>query len=327
MALKVQLKTPQIMLWVLGALVPGIAAMTSVWGLGVLWNVAAASLFCVVLDTLITVMQQQATSGATLWQRLGWSDPDYSTLVTAWLMAICMPPYTSLGIHLLAALAAIGLAKYAYGGLGRNVFNPAMVGYAVVLISFPQGLANWPALHPELAGSALVDSLTGATPLSEFRYRGGLTVAEFETLHAAALSEQLLISGAFALGGLSMLYARIIGWRIPLGLVAGIALAALLGGDQGSSASHGGVWLHATTGGFVAAAFFVATDPVTHPRHPRDQLYFALLVGVLIYVIRGFGSFPDGIAFAILLGNCLTPLLNRRRQHTLTDSSGQESRG
>jgi len=318
------LKTPHIMLWVVAALIPGTVAMSTVWGLGVWWNVVGLVLFCSLVDALASFIGAPGPVHQR-WAHLRHSVTDYSTLVTAWLMAICMPPYADLSILLVAAIAAVALAKHAYGGLGRNVFNPAMVGYAVVLISFPQGLADWPPLLTDQISDQLtrssaqlttqaaatagvlatgIDALSGATPLSEFRYRQGLTVLEFESMYAAALSQQVLISGAFALGGLSLWYAGIIAWRIPLAMLGGVALGALIGADQGSSASLGGVWFHATTGGFAAAAFFVATDPVTHPKAARDQIYFGLLIGVLIYVIRGLGSFPDGIAFAVLLGNC-----------------------
>lgn len=299
------LTTPQIMYWVLAALLPGIAAMTYAWGAGVLWNVLVLSCACAAAEAVCYSL----TAGTDNWRarlrHIGEKLSDGTALVSAWLMAICLPPGTALHILLVAALGAIALAKHAYGGFGRNIFNPAMVGYALVLVSFPQGLAHWPVLAEPL------DTLTGATPLSEFRYRGGLTVAEFEQAYAAALDLQTWVSAAFLLGGASLLYARLISWRIPAGMLAGVAACAVIGADQGSSASLGGWWFHVTSGGFAAAALFVATDPVTHPHGPREQFFWAMGIGVLIYVIRAYGSFPDGIAFAVLLGNCAVPLLNR----------------
>ncbi len=162
------MKTSQIMLWVMGALVPGLAAMTYVLGLGVLWNLAILSLVCVLCEGIIA--KARGKSFTDVFHQL----QDCSALVTAWLIAICLPPYCQIGILCLAAVSAIGLAKQAYGGLGKNLFNPAMVGYAVILVSFPQALANW----PDLADST-TDALSGATLLTEFRYRQGLTTEEF----------------------------------------------------------------------------------------------------------------------------------------------------
>ncbi len=291
------------MLWVLGALIPGILAMTYVWGPGVLWNVFWLSLFCVVAEALCQILRGQRSLRA-----LGHELGDCSALVTAWLMAICLPPTTALFILAVAALAAIGLAKHAYGGLGNNLFNPAMVGYAVVLVSFPEGLAVWPALADT---ATQTDALTGATPLSEFRYREGLTVVEFENQYAQTLAEQQIVSYAFLLGGASLLWGKLINWRMPGGIVLGLAIAALVGTDQGSSSSLGGWWFHVTSGGLVAAAFFVATDPVSQPKNLRHQLWTGVVLGILIYTIRSYGSYPDGIAFAVLLANCVTPLMNR----------------
>ncbi|XOV82959.1 MAG: RnfABCDGE type electron transport complex subunit D [bacterium] len=294
------MKTHQIMIWVMLALVPGTAAMTYVLGVGVLWNLILLSIACVLCEALISFAR--GNSG----QAVLFALKDCSALVTAWLMAICLPPFCDLSLLLIAAVCAIGLAKQAYGGLGHNLFNPAMVGYAVVLVSFPQALANWPAL-----AQASPDALSGATLLTEFRYRQGLTTEEFSIAFGQAVGEQKLIVLSFLIGGLLLTYRRLLAWRIPAGMFAGILIAGLFGYDSGSSASLGSPWFHWTTGGFMAAAFFIATDPVTHPRGPRQQLIFGATIGIFIYLIRGFGAYPDGIAFAILFGNCLTPFLNR----------------
>jgi electron transport complex protein RnfD len=294
------MKTGQIMLWVMGALIPGLAAMTYILGLGVLWNLAILSLVCVLCEGIIA--KARGKSLTDVYHQL----QDCSALLTAWLIAICLPPYCQIGILCLAAVSAIGLAKQAYGGLGKNLFNPAMVGYAVILVSFPQALANW----PDLADST-TDALSGATLLTEFRYRQGLTTEEFFIAFGNAVNDQKLITLSFLAGGLVLSYRRLLAWRIPAAMFAAVLLASLFGYDAGSSASLGSAWFHWTTGGFVAAAFFIATDPVTHPRMHRQQIIFGATVGVLIYLIRGYGGYPDGIAFAILFANCLTPLLNR----------------
>lgn len=295
------MRTARIMQWLLLALAPGIAAMAYLWGAGVLWNVLLTSLFCVAAEALAVVL-----SGRRSLSDIRFQLQDCTAIVTAWLIAICLPPFTAPEVLLLGSLAAIGLAKHAYGGMGRNVFNPAMVGYAVMLVCFPQSLAHWPSAIP-----ADIDTLSGATLLTEFRYRPGLTTLEFDVAHATAATNQTFIAVCFLAGGLLLTFKGLLAWRIPAAMFAAIAACAVVGYDQGSSLSMGSAWFHWTSGGFVAAAFFVATDPVTHPRGLPQQIVFGCVIGGFVYAIRGFGAYPDGIAFAVLFANCLTPLLNR----------------
>ena len=299
--------TPARMVAVSAAMLPGIAAMTWVWGPGVLVNVGLLLLFSAGVEVVCL-----AARHGRHWRVLRPHMTDASVVVTALTLAICLPPHVSPWLLLLASAASVGLAKHAYGGLGRNIFNPAMVGFAVLLVSFPQALDHWPAV------SQKVDALSGATQLSEFRYRTGITTAEFESTLQAALNAQARVAAAFCLGGLVLIYFRIIHWRIPMSMLGGLGLAAIVGYDQGSSESLGSWWFHATSGGFVAAAFFVATDPVTHPRHPRDQVIFGLSIGIAAYLMRAYSAYPDGIAFAVLLANAFAPLLNHRRTQAQT---------
>lgn len=302
------IKTPNVMAWVLVALLPGLAGMTFYLGLGVVWNLFWLSAFCLATEVLVVALKNGSLATANLRAPLHNNLGDGTTLLAAWLIAICLPPYVSIQILAVAALASIGLAKHAYGGLGNNIFNPAMVGYAVILLSFPQALAAWPALKGvENLGA---DTLSGATYLSEFRYRDAMTVDEF-LLNSPQVLHQQIIAGLFLLGGLGLIYLRIISWRIPLALLITVGLLASVTYDQGSTQSMGSAWFHWTTGGTIAAAFFVATDPVTHPSRHSHQVIFAVSIGILLFVIRTQGNLPDGIAFAILLANCATPLLNR----------------
>ncbi len=294
--------TSRIMLTVLSALLPGIAAMVAVWGWGVLWNLVWLSVFALLAEACLL-----AIGGERKLQKIRFQLVDGTALLTGWLIAICLPPFTDLYLLALAATAGLALGKHVYGGLGGNIFNPAMVGYAVVIVSFPEALAHWPAIASELGA----DGLSGATLLSEFRYRTGLTTSEFDSLFLTAADDQQLIALSFLIGGLVLAYRKLLAWRIPVAVLAGVGLAALFGYDQGASTSLGSAWFHWTTGGTVAAAFFIATDPVTHPQHPKHQIVFGLMIGVLIYLIRAYGSYPDGIAFAVLFANAFTPFLNR----------------
>ena len=302
------IKTPNVMAWVLVALLPGLAGMTFYFGLGVLWNLFWLSALCLATEVLVVALRTGSLSPALLRAPLQNNLGDGTTLLAAWLIAICLPPYVSIQILAVAALASIGLAKHAYGGLGNNIFNPAMVGYAVILLSFPQALAAWPALGG--AENLASDALSGATYLSEFRYRYAMTVDEFLLNNPQVLHQQI-IAGLFLFGGLGLIYLRIISWRIPLALLITVGLLASVTYDQGSTQSMGSAWFHWATGGTMAAAFFVATDPVTHPSRHSHQIIFAVSIGILLFVIRTQGNLPDGIAFAVLLANCATPLLNR----------------
>ena len=302
------IKTPNVMAWVLFALLPGLAGMTFYFGLGILWNLFWLSALCLATEVLVVALRTGSLSPALLRAPLQNNLGDGTTLLAAWLIAICLPPYVSIQILAVAALASIGLAKHAYGGLGNNIFNPAMVGYAVILLSFPQALAAWPALGG--AENLASDALSGATYLSEFRYRDAMTVDEF-LLNNPQVMHQQIIAGLFLLGGLGLIYLRIISWRIPLALLITVGLLASVTYDQGSTQSMGSAWFHWATGGTMAAAFFVATDPVTHPSRHSHQIIFAVSIGILLFVIRTQGNLPDGIAFAVLLANCATPLLNR----------------
>jgi len=194
------------------------------------------------------------------------------------------------------------LAREAYGGIGRNVFNPAMVGYAVIFLAYPQQLAIWPS---DLNG------LSGATLLTEFKYRDSLTISEFLSIHESANRSSTLVACAFFLGGIFLLYKKIITWHIPLTIMITMIVLAQWGYDSGSSQSGGSPWFHLTAGGLIATAFFIATDPVTHPLRKEHQVLFAIIVSAVIYLVRTEGSFPDGIAFAILFANCFTPIMNR----------------
>ena len=300
------LSTNQIMGFTTCALLPGALALALVWGLGIVSNLLILLLFAFIFDLVILRIKRRKFSDI--------QDTFLSSALTVSLIGICLPPSVNLGVLLVACLSSLGIAREAYGGLGRNVFNPAMVGYAIILIAYPEHLAIWPEAHIQS------DGLSGATLLTEFKYRNNLTMQEFNMLHLTARESTTLISSAFLLGGLFLLSKRIITWHIPITLFATIGLLAMWGYDNGSSQTNGSPWFHLTSGGLVAASFFVATDPVTHPLNKNHQLFFAFLIGAIVYVIRTMGSLPDGIAFAILFANCVTPILNR---YHLTKNSYQ----
>ena len=290
------------------ALLPGLIAMTFVWGAGIFLNLLILLLIALIFDLTVTKLKASEFNN--------FIDDFLTSALSVLLITICLPPSVEFGVLLVACIASLGLARDIYGGIGHNIFNPAMVGYAIVLLAYPEQLAIWPEIQ-----QGTLDGYSGATLLTEFKYRENMTMYEFSSAHLIAMQSGLLISAAFFLGGLFLLARRIITWHIPLTIIACTTLLAFWGYDNGSSQSNGSPWFHLVNGGLIAAAFFVATDPVTHPLKVTNQLVFACLVACITYTIRTFGNLPDGIAFAILLANCTTPLLNR---HHLTRSASND---
>jgi len=291
------LNTRQVMGWVLAALTPGIMLSTWFYGSGYLAGAALAITFGLLVEATLLRLQARPVR-----QALG----DGSALVTCTLLVLALPPGVPWYVLCTAVLAALGLGKHLYGGLGNNPFNPAIVGYAVVLVSFPAALANWPTP---------TDGLTGATALTSFKYREGLTVADvwqaelgFGTLGGYPAE---WINLAFLAGGLVLVARRLVAWRIPAALLLTLGVLALLGYDNGSSKSLGSPFYHWFSGGTMLAAWFFATDPVTHPASIRGQILFGCLIAGIAFAIRAIGSYPDGIAFGILLANACSAWLDR----------------
>ena len=284
------------------ALLPAVAAATWAFGPMVLAHCAVALATGLAVDALAGHWRRSAPP----WR---WPVPfqDRSVPITCLLIGVGLPPGAPLWIGVVAVGIALVLAKEIYGGLGRNVFNPAMAGYAAVLLAYPQ----------ELAYTHGLDAETGATALDALRFRGGATVAEataggaFGALGAAGFE---WINAAALLGGLYLLLVRVVHWRLPAAVLLGIATPAAAFYDGGSSASLGSPLFHWFSGATMLAAFFIATDPVTAPRRAAHQWLFGLGIGALVFAIRAGGSYPDGVAFAVLLGNIATPMLDRWRQ-------------
>ncbi|KIY38642.1 electron transporter RnfD [Pseudomonas sp. 10-1B] len=299
---------------VLLACVPGLLVLFWLHGWGLLLNLllcASAALLC---EALLLALRAQPVSSAL---------NDGSALVTAVLLAAALPALAPWWLPVVAASVAIGIGKQAFGGVGRNLFNPAMVGYAFVLLSFPLHMNHWPGPAPGLldslqqvfAGGGQIDAWARPTLLDGLRHNRSLTIEELFASHPGFGS----IGGrgsewanlAFLVGGLFLLQRKVISWHAPLGLLAGLSLFSLLGWNGSGSDSNGSPLLHLFSGSTMMAAFFIATEPVSGPRHEWARLLFGLGAGLLIYLIRTWGSYPDGTAFAILLMNLMAPSLER----------------
>ncbi|MEB6590569.1 RnfABCDGE type electron transport complex subunit D [Pseudomonas asiatica] len=299
---------------VLLACVPGLLVLFWLHGWGLLLNLLLCASVALLCEALLLALRAQPVSSAL---------NDSSALVTAVLLAAALPALAPWWLPVVAASVAIGIGKQAFGGVGRNLFNPAMVGYAFVLLSFPLQMNHWPGPAPGLldslqqvfAGGGQIDAWARPTLLDGLRHNRSLTIEELFASHPGFGS----IGGrgsewanlAFLVGGLFLLQRKVISWHAPLGLLAGLSLFSLLGWNGSGSDSNGSPLLHLFSGSTMMAAFFIATEPVSGPRHEWARLLFGLGAGLLIYLIRTWGSYPDGTAFAILLMNLMAPSLER----------------
>ena len=235
---------------------------------------------------------------------------DGSAFVTGLLIGLCLPATTPWFVCIVASVIAVAIAKHAFGGLGNNVFNPAMAGYAAVLVAYPAFVVEF-------------DVVSGATALEQLAHRGSTTIEEVSNslaFGAFGAATHEWINLAFLGGGLYLFAVRVISPLLPFCVIAGIGVTAFLLDDGGSSTSHGSPLFNWFAGGTMLTAFFIATDPVTSPSNRAGIVIYALGVGALAMLIRKYSSWPDGFAFAVLLANCFVPLLERirRTQTSLT---------
>ncbi|MCC7257943.1 MAG: RnfABCDGE type electron transport complex subunit D [Gammaproteobacteria bacterium] len=310
---------------VLYALVPAAAAYTYFFGPGLLVNVVIASAAALATEALALRLRGRGA-------RLALSDG--SAIVTAVLLAFCLPPLTPWWVTVCGSAFAIGVAKHLYGGLGFNLFNPAMAGYALLLVAFPGYLSFW--LPPNvgdldyraltLAESATY-TLTGTLPpgadLDAVTRATPLTVVKAELGQMHTLSEIVTdpvfgdfggagwewIGNFVTLGGLWLLYRGIIRWQVPAAMLAGLMLPALLL-YLTDAETHPSPLFHLYSGGALLGAFFIATDPVSSAITDRGRLVYGAGCGLLTFAVRTWGVFPDGVAVAVLLMNLLVPAID-----------------
>lgn len=315
------------MLWVIAALLPGTAY--GLWLFG--WP--AVLLFVI---TLITALAAEAAMLALLGQPVRTRLFDGSALLTGWLLAMSLPPWAPWWIGVLGSLSAIVLGKHLFGGLGQNMFNPAMVARIVLLISFPVQLTLW--IAPAPFGSPTAPSfsqslayISGTTPLPEHLSAAtALGVLKTELSRGVSVektsaqlppppqqaigSESGSMGETSALlllaGGLLLLALRIISWHIPVALLGTLAALAAVS-HAIEPARFASTTIHLLSGASVLGAFFIATDYVTSPVSRAGQLLFGAGIGALTWVIRALGGYPEGLAFAVVLMNALVPLIDR----------------
>jgi len=287
--------TRRMMVDVLIALLPVVAASVFVFRSYALYQMAVCVAGSLLAELLFVRMRGRK---ATLM--------DCSAVVTGIILAMSLPGTAPWYVGMIAAFVAIGIGKIIFGGLGMNLFNPAMVGRAFVMISFAAAMA---ASGFEDAMSS-VDAISQATPMNAYKMNGVIT--SLADLFWGTTNGSLGETSALAclLGGLYLIIRRTASWEIP----AGLLLAVLVIGGLGDLVGPGDGWtvLHHILGGSVLfGAFFIATDPVTSPLTPKGKFIFGVGIGIFIMVLRLFSGYPEGVMFAVLFMNALTPLINR----------------
>ena len=320
-----QRKTSRIMMLVCLAALPGIAVQLWFFGWGTLLQIILGCVSALAAEALVLKLRKIAV-GKIL--------ADNSALLTGLLLAISIPPFAPWWMVVLGTVFAVIIAKQLYGGLGHNPFNPAMIGYVVLLISFPVQMTSWLPPH-EIAATVPgfmdavqvifsghtasgadmntlrmgVDGISQATPLDTFK----------TSLHAGHSVEQILqypiysgvlagagwqwVNLAYLAGGLFLL------WQIPVSFLITLAVCSGLGWFF-SPESLASPQIHLLSGATMLGAFFILTDPVTASTTNRGRLIFGALAGLLVWLIRSFGGYPDGVAFAVLLANITVPLID-----------------
>lgn len=235
---------------------------------------------------------------------------DGSVIITGILLALVLPPTLPTGLAVIGAVAAVGIGKQVFGGLGHNIFNPALVGRAFLSTAFPVAMTRWMPTALQK-----IDTATFATPLANLKFQEAVvhgTLTPLKELFWGNTGGCLGETSALALliGGIFLLLRRVIDWRIPLGII--ISLSSFTGifwlANPGKYASP---LFHLLSGGLMIGAFFMATDIVTSPITPRGTWIYALGIGIVIGLIRLFGGYPEGVMYAILFMNAFVPLLNR----------------
>ncbi|GAB2189216.1 RnfABCDGE type electron transport complex subunit D [Sessilibacter sp. MAH1] len=310
--------TQRVMLTVVLATIPGALAMVYFFGIGVVINLTLTIGFCLGFEAAVLYLRKRP---------IGFYLKDFSALVTAVLLGLALPPYSPWWMIFVGCFFAIVVAKQLYGGLGFNPFNPAMIAYVVLLISFPVQMTQWaapvnlgdlPSIGEALAKvftGATIDGYSGATPLDAFKQSESLTVADIysqkpifsEAFFAGAGWEW--VNAGFLLGGLFLLWRKIFTWHAPVSMLAVLALMSIVFYD-GSSESSAPVLTHLFSGATMLGAFFIITDPVSSAVSNKGRLIFGGCIGLLVFLIRHFGNYPDAVAFSVLLMNFAAPFID-----------------
>jgi electron transport complex protein RnfD len=303
--------TRRVMLDVIIALVPALIAAVAVFGIRALTVTVFSVLFCVLTELVICRFFNMPLRTA-----------DLSAVVTGILLAFVLPPGVPIWVLLVGAVVSIGITKMVFGGLGNNLFNPALTGRAFLLASWPALITTWSMpdlLKPlkfKFAADYMAHTVTGATPLSIVK-EGGFNY-DFTQLPsmmdmflgnmAGSIGETSVL--AILIGAFYLFMRRQITWHIPIPYVVTVfALTFIYNGSAFLNIQS--AFFHIMAGGLMLGAFFMATDMVTSPVTPKGQIIFGVSAGVIVYLIRLFGAYPEGVCYSILIMNAFVPLIDR----------------
>lgn len=328
------LTTADMMGWVALACLPGLFIQCYLFSFGPLIQVGLTIFTAMLAEALVMILRRRP-----VFQALG----DQSAMLTGLLLGLSLPAYAPWWVAVLGAAFAIIMVKQLYGGLGHNLFNPAMAAYVFLLISFPLSMTSWTppvviidqiidfpdsvaliftgfsvdgfSLHQMSVG---IDGITQATPLDTLRsgLAQGLTsseVVENNSLFQLGHLGWQWINVAYLAGGLMLIQRGIIYWHIPLAFLCTLLVLSIVGysiaPDQVATPM-----IHLFNGATMFGAFFILTDPVSASTTPRGRIIYAILIGILVYLIRSLGGYPDAVAFAVLLANMCVPLIDQYSQ-------------
>lgn len=309
---------------VLLALFPAVIAYIWFFGWGLLINFLIALGTGLAAEALMLKLRQRPIAPFI---------SDGSVMVTALLLAFCLPPLTPWWITVIGMSFAVIVAKHLYGGLGYNPFNPAMVGYVVLLISFPKEMSTW--LPPNILNDLQVglqdtiiaiftgkmpyfltiDTVSMATPLDEIKTQLGLGETVEETIQSSAIFGDFggvgweWIGNWIFLGGAWLMYKKVISWHVPVAMLGSLFAVAtvffLMDSDHYTSPMF-----HLFSGASMLGAFFIATDPVSGCTTNTGKVIYGIGIGLLTYIIRVWGGYPDGVGFAVLIMNIAAPTID-----------------
>lgn len=312
----------RMMLAVIYSLIPGTLVYVHFFGFGVLINIFVAVITALICEVTILKIRNRPIKPFIY---------DGTAVLTAILLALALPTLTPWWLPALGTAFAIIIAKHLYGGMGYNPFNPAMVGYAMLLIAFPKEMTAWiPAethglnffdtlkysFYEVLPIGTSYDALTMATPLDNIKTQLslGYTIDEIHTNNSSLFGNIAgygweWINIMFLIGGIVLISIKVISWHIPVSMLGALAFMAMIF-NFSDAGSYSTISFHLFGGAAMLGAFFIATDPVTAAVSNRGRLIYGAGIGVLVYIIRTWGGYPDAIAFAVLLMNMAVPMID-----------------
>ena len=324
------------MINVIIGLIPGTLAYAWFFGVGVIINIILAIIFALGIEGLIVWLRKKPVM---------FHLTDYSAVVAAWIFALCLPMHSPWWLVAVGMGFTMVAGKHLYGGLGFNPFNPAMVGYVVLLISFPGEMTTW-YLPGTISGESIGfldsiayslgltdihqwDALSSATPLDQLKTLSGQNITISEIRQSPIFGNFVAvgwewIAGGWLVGGVWLLVTRTINWHIPVTVLTSTGIFALIFyvNDPNTAASP---LFHIFSGSILIGAFFIATDPVTAATTNKGRIVYGALIGFLVYVIRSWGGYPDGVAFAVLLANMCVPLIDYYTQPKVYGANSPEN--